>query len=156
MTSHDSLHAPVREDWLALREEEILEPTRPIVDPHHHLWDRPGARHLFPELLADMNAGHDVRATVYVQCRSMYRASGPEELRPVGEVEFVNGIAAQAASGIYGEHYACSGIVGFADLTAKAFEPVFLAGTLPLLLLAYPSVEASTVAEVIALAKSTP
>jgi predicted TIM-barrel fold metal-dependent hydrolase len=117
MMSRDSLHAPVREDWLALRREEILEPGRPIVDPHHHLWDRPGARYLFPELLADMNAGHKVLATVYVQCRSMYRASGPEELRPVGEVEFVNGIAAQAASGIYGERHACAGIVGFADLT---------------------------------------
>ena len=82
--SRASLHAPVREDWLGLRQEEILEPARPIIDPHHHLWDRPGARYLFPELLADMNAGHDVRATVYIQCRSMYRASGPEELRPVG------------------------------------------------------------------------
>lgn len=110
-------HLPVREDWLALGREEILEPGRPIIDPHHHLWDRPTGRYLFPELLADLDAGHDVRGTVHIQCRSMYRAWGPEETRPVGEVEFVNGIAAQAASGIYGPRYACAGIVGFADLT---------------------------------------
>lgn len=112
-----ALHAPVRDDWLALRQEEIRDPDRPIIDPHHHLWDRPEGRYLLPELLADMGAGHDVRATVYVQCRSMYRTSGAEELRPVGEVEFVNGVAAQAASGIYGRRHACAGIVGFADLT---------------------------------------
>jgi hypothetical protein len=32
----------VRQDWLDRRKEEILEPDLPIVDPHHHLWDRPG------------------------------------------------------------------------------------------------------------------
>ncbi len=50
MTSLDSLHAPVREDWLGLRKEEILEPGRSIVNPHH-LWDQPGGRYLFPELV---------------------------------------------------------------------------------------------------------
>ena len=36
--------------------------------------------------------------TVFVQCRSMHRAAGPEEFRPVGETEFVNGVAAMSAS----------------------------------------------------------
>jgi L-fuconolactonase len=112
---------PVRLDWLARGTEAVLNPDLVIVDPHHHLWDRPGtdqrARYLFPELLADMDCGHHVGATVYVQCRSMYRQNGPEAMRPVGEVEFVNGIAAQAASGGYGQRLACAGIVAGADLT---------------------------------------
>lgn len=113
---HASPHLPVREDWLALRQEEILEPALPIVDPHHHLWDRPGARYLLEELLRDTGSGHDVRATVYVQARSMYRADGPEASRPVGETEFANGVAARCASGLYGPIRACAGIVGMVDL----------------------------------------
>ncbi len=111
-----SIHIPVREDWLAQSNEVVLEPDLLIVDPHHHLWDEGDGRYLFPELISDLNSGHDVRATVYVQCRSMYRRSGPVEMRPVGEVEFVNGVAAQSASGLYGTRAACAGIVGFADL----------------------------------------
>ena len=60
--------------------------------------------------------GHNVIATVYVEARSFYRASGPEAFRPVGEVEFVNGVAAMAASGAYGKALVCHGIVGHADL----------------------------------------
>jgi L-fuconolactonase len=115
---------PVRLDWLARRVEPVLEPELAIVDPHHHLWHRAGtdqsSHYLFPELLADMTCGHNVRATVFVQCRSMYRQDGPEDLRSVGEVEFVNGIAAQAASGFYGPRFACAGIVAGADLTLGA------------------------------------
>lgn len=110
-------HVPVRPDWLALGREEPLDPGQPIVDAHHHLWDRPrGQRYLFDELLADMASGHDVRATVFVQSRSMYRADGPDELKPLGEVEFANGVAAQSASGLYGRGRACAAIVGAADL----------------------------------------
>ena len=57
--------------------EEILEPERPICDPHHHLWDHPGRRYLLDELLADTGSGHKVVATVFVECMSMYRAGGP-------------------------------------------------------------------------------
>ncbi|HLH73028.1 MAG TPA: amidohydrolase family protein, partial [Chloroflexota bacterium] len=102
--------------------EEILEPELPIIDPHHHLWDRPsrGSRYLLDELLADLNTGHNIVATVFIQCRSMHRADGPEELRPVGETEFVNGIAAMSASGGYGPTRICAGIVGHADLRLGA------------------------------------
>jgi len=96
--------------------EEILEPQRPICDPHHHLWDHPGRRYLIDELLADTGSGHNVVATVFVECMSMYRASGPPEMRPVGETEFVNGVAAMSASGGFGATRVASGIVSFADL----------------------------------------
>jgi predicted TIM-barrel fold metal-dependent hydrolase len=115
--------------------EPILEPQLPIVDPHHHLWDRTMApplppeiakhpfmtvialnpRYLFDEFRADLASGHNVRATVFVECTSMYNADAPERLRPVGETEFVNGVAAMSASGVYGELRACAGIVSRAD-----------------------------------------
>jgi predicted TIM-barrel fold metal-dependent hydrolase len=118
-------YLPVRESWLAARQEEILDPGQLIVDPHHHLWDRPGWRYLLDEMLADLRAGHDVRATVLVQARAMHRAEGPEAMKPVGETEFANGIAAICASGIHGDVRVCAGIVGFADLTlGAAVRPV--------------------------------
>ncbi|WP_270933156.1 amidohydrolase family protein [Falsiroseomonas oryzae] len=107
----------VREDWLAQRHEEPLDPACPIVDPHHHLWDRTGERYLLDDLLRDAAGGHEILATVFVQCGAMYRATGPEEERSLGETEWVNGIAAASASGTYGATRACAGIVGFVDLT---------------------------------------
>lgn len=97
--------------------EDILEPDLPICDPHHHLWDYPGSRYMIEELLADVGSGHRVESTVFVECGSFYRADGPEALRPVGETEAVNGVAAMSASGRYGASRLCAGIVGFADLT---------------------------------------
>ena len=64
-------YLPVRQDWLDRRNEPILEPELPIVDPHHHLWDRPGWRYLLDELLADTDSGHNIVATVFVQARAM-------------------------------------------------------------------------------------
>jgi predicted TIM-barrel fold metal-dependent hydrolase len=119
-------HLPVREDWLASRREEIIDPALPIVDPHHHLVDRENTgRYLLPELLADTNSGHNIVATVYLEWLSMYRAGGPPEMRPVGEVEFANGVAAMCASGAFGKTQVCAGIVAYADLTlGAAVEPV--------------------------------
>lgn len=115
--SKSSPHIPVRESWLALRREEPLFPHLPIVDAHHHLWDRPGQRYLFSDLLDDTNQGHNIRATVFMQSRSMYNADEADPaFRPVGEVEFANGTAAQSASGGYGHVRTCAGIVGFCDL----------------------------------------
>jgi L-fuconolactonase len=111
---------PIRADWLSRHEEAILEPDLAIVDPHHHLWDRPGQRYLFNEFLQDAGSGHKVEATVYIQARSMYRVEGPLDIRAVGETEFANGIAAQSASGIYGDIRVCAGIVGYADLALGA------------------------------------
>jgi predicted TIM-barrel fold metal-dependent hydrolase len=110
------LYADPRPDWLALREEEVLDPARPIVDPHHHLWDRGGQRYLLDDLTSDIASGHNVIATVYVEARSMYRANGPEAFRPLGEVEFANGAAAMSASGGYGPAAVCAGIIGHVNL----------------------------------------
>jgi len=126
MLSTDPLTAPsphlrARPEWLARREEAILDPDLPIVDPHHHLVDRENTgRYLLPDLLADTGSGHNITATVYLEWLSMYRAGGPVEMRPVGEVEFANGVAAMAASGIYGNTKVCAGIVGYADLALGA------------------------------------
>ncbi len=118
-------YLPVRQEWLDRRREEILEPELPIVDPHHHLWERPDWRYMLDDLLADTNSGHNIIATVFVQCRSMHRATGPEEMKPVGETEFVNGVAAMSASGQYGKTKICAGIVGHADLRlGGAVRPV--------------------------------
>ena len=118
------------EDWLALTQEDPIEPEIPLCDPHHHFWDRrlqsiPYQRYLIDELMSDLDSGHSVRSTVFVEARSMYRAGGPEEMRPVGEVEFVQGLAAASASGAYGEARAAAAIVGHADLKlGDAVAPV--------------------------------
>ncbi|MBI0328477.1 amidohydrolase family protein [Burkholderia plantarii] len=109
-------HLPIRADWLASREEAILEPDLPIIDAHHHLWDRQSGRYLAHEFRDDLVSGHRIVSTVYVQCRSMLRSTGPDALKPVGEVEFATGVAAMFASGAYGATQACDAIVGGADL----------------------------------------
>ena len=115
-TTTHSPYLPVRDEWLARRVETILEPELPIVDPHHHLWERAGWNYMLDDLLVDTGSGHNIVGTVFVQCRSMHRADGPEAFRPVGETEFVNGVAAMSASGGYGPARICAGIVGHADL----------------------------------------
>lgn len=103
--------------WLGLRTEEILEPALPIIDPHHHLWHRDGNTYLLPELIADLASGHNITATVFSECHSMYRPDGPPELRSLGETEFVTGVAAMSASGGFGPARACEVMFGNADLT---------------------------------------
>ena len=108
--------------WLAKRPSEAaLEPELPIIDPHHHFWDVPHRRQYFlPDLLADIGGGHNIIATVFLECQAMYRKDGPREMAPVGEVEFVNGIAAMSASGNYGPCRVAEAIIGHADLTLGA------------------------------------
>jgi predicted TIM-barrel fold metal-dependent hydrolase len=116
-TQYGRIYKP-NETWLAKSPQEpIIEPDLAIVDTHHHLWDLPGFRYLLHDLLADLQSGHNVVATVFNECHSMYRADGPVEMRPVGEVEFCAGVAAMSESGQYGPARICAGIVGFADLT---------------------------------------
>lgn len=124
--------------------ETILEPELPIIDPHHHLWDlRPllpafpeprhdflaaiagAAYYTFDALHADTHSGHNVIATVFMECGAFYDAARDEAMKPVGEVEFANGVATQGASGLYGAYRPCAGIVGHADLTlGDAVKPV--------------------------------
>jgi len=124
--------------------DAIIEPERPIIDCHHHLWLTPESvltamqqqdtvaartlaamyraknRYLLDEFLRDITTGHNLRATVYVESGSMYRTSGPPEYRSVGEVEFANGVAATSASGHFGECQVAAGIVGGVDLSVGA------------------------------------
>ena len=105
------------EAWLARQPAEApIEPELPIIDTHHHLWHRRSHRYLLDEYLADARTGHNLVASVFEECHAMYRADGPEEMRPVGEVEFVAGIAAMSESGGYGPARVAAGIVGYADL----------------------------------------
>ena len=102
--------------WLGLVREDIIDPSLPIIDPHHHLWERDGQPYFLDELLADTSSGHNIVATVFLQCGWAYRAHGPESLRPVGETEFVRKIADEADRRSTPTKV-CAGIVGFADLT---------------------------------------
>lgn len=108
------------QQWLAQVREDILEPELAICDAHHHLWDHTANPYLLADLIEDLGDGHNVVSTVYMECMSMYRASGSKALAPVGETEFVQGIAAMSASGQYGKAQVAAGIVGFADLCLGA------------------------------------
>ncbi len=103
-------------DWLARHDEPTIEPDLPIIDPHHHLWDRSGSRYGTDELRADLDSGHNVVATVYIQCFEMHNRDVSPEMAPLGETEYVNGVAAFGASGRDGFRRICAGIVGHADL----------------------------------------
>lgn len=111
-----SEYIPVRPEWLDRHVEAALEPDLPIVDSHHHLWDIAGWEYMFPDYLSDLRSGHNVKASIFAQCYSMFRAGGPRELRSLGETEFANGAAAMAASGLYGDVRICDGIVGYVNL----------------------------------------
>lgn len=132
--------------------EDILEPDLAIIDPHHHLWDLrplvpmfPEPRHVFIETIAgapyyafdqlhaDLTTGHNIVGTVFMECGAFYRADAEDAFKPVGEVEFVNGVAAQSASGLYGKLRACAAIVGHADMllgdgAAPVLERLIAAG----------------------------
>jgi L-fuconolactonase len=98
------------------KDEPILEPDLPIIDSHHHLFDRSHLRYMIEDYLADTRLGHNIVATVYIETQAMARPSGPEPLRPIGEIEFANGVGAMCASGTYGACQVAAAIVGFADM----------------------------------------
>jgi len=108
------------ETWLALTVEEPIDPELPICDPHHHLWDRPNNRYVLEELLQDTGSGHNIVRTVFVECRSSYDMDAPEEMRPVGETVFVEGIAGRSASEQHVKTAVAEGIIGFTDMTLGA------------------------------------
>lgn len=102
--------------WLAQVQEEALEPELPIIDPHHHLWMREPPPYFLREFVEDLYTGHRVVATVHAECHSMYRNSGPEEMRVIGESEFIAGMAAMSDSGEFGETQICKALIGQANL----------------------------------------
>lgn len=105
-------HIPIREDWLALTDEAVIEPQLPIIDAHHHLWDKPGSRYRPTEMAADLDSGHRIVGTIFAEGRSHFRSDGPEEMRPVGETETI--VAWVEAAGRLG---LAAGLVGYVDLT---------------------------------------
>lgn len=98
---------PIDESWLARHTEAIIEPDLPIIDPHHHLWERDGNVYLRPELLADLRSGHNIVATVFEECHSMYRTEGPADEASLGETAFVSGLAGNGV---------CDRMVGRVDM----------------------------------------
>ncbi len=108
--SADRFSGQVDPAWLSRHQEPVLDPDQPIVDPHHHLWSREGNVYWLPELLDDLNAGHNVIATVFEECHAMYRETGPLEERSLGETESI------AALAIGAPRQACARIVGNVDL----------------------------------------
>ncbi|MEA3082455.1 MAG: hypothetical protein QOC89_152 [Paraburkholderia sp.] len=112
-------HITIRPDWLALHSEAALDPERPIIDAHHHLWHFPEKRYLNADLLDDIGSGQNVRATVFIECKTGYRTEGPVESSPVGEIEFVlREIRAAEARGAQTKIGAA--MVAFADLSLGA------------------------------------
>ena len=106
-----SNYITVRPEWLALGQEEVVEPSLPIVDAHHHFYDRPGWTYLHDDYLADANSGHAIQASVYMQALTRYRTDAPSALQPVGETEFV-----VATTGGSCMPQVAKGIVAYADL----------------------------------------
>jgi predicted TIM-barrel fold metal-dependent hydrolase len=87
----------IRSEWLNLTKEEIVDPKRPIIDPHLHLFKNSAffPRYSLDDFWVDA-AGHNVKQAVFVQCLEGYREDGPEELKPVGETEWVDGLSREA------------------------------------------------------------
>ena len=124
LATNEGMTAP-DDQWLSLVQEDIIEPELPIIDPHHHLWMHGGHPYFMPELAADLASGHNIVATVYAECHSMYRKDGADEYRSLGETEFVRGQAAMSASGRFGTTRACDVMFGNVDLTlGDAVEPI--------------------------------
>ena len=109
-------HFHVDHEWLALRTEDVIDASLPIVDSHHHLW----AGYLVPDLLPDLQCGHNIRGTVYVEAAYKYRTEGDPRFASVGEVEYADEVGAEFESGVHGDVRACAGIVGRVDLSQGA------------------------------------
>lgn len=115
--STTSNYLPVRADWLASGTEAALKPDMPIIDAHHHFYERPGWTYLLDEYLQDARSGHNITASVFMQALTRYRPSGPEPLRPVGEIEYVAGVTAPLQRS---KPQVAKGMVGYADLRRGA------------------------------------
>lgn len=106
--------------WLDQVQEETVDPALPIVDPHHHLWHHAGGvlpPYLLEDLWADTGSGHNIVKTVFIECNAEYKKDGPEHLRPVGETEFVAGVAKESRGHGKAE---ISAIVAHTDLCQDA------------------------------------
>ncbi len=112
---------PGSDPWLQQVREEIVDPDRPIIDPHHHLWmKRFGRNYLLEELWSDTGSGHNVVKTMFMECSAFYLREGPDHLRPTGETRFITGLARESAE--REDQATVAGIVAHADLTLAGDE----------------------------------
>jgi predicted TIM-barrel fold metal-dependent hydrolase len=119
--------ANIREDWLSLTKEEVIDPDIPICDPHHHLWYDELIKYSIEDFLQDVGDGHHVTKTVFVESRMMPKEDAVLEMQPVGETEFVQNVVTELKEKNE-EIDVATGIVGFADLTlGRAVENVLKA-----------------------------
>jgi L-fuconolactonase len=103
-------------------EEEVIEPELPIIDPHHHTYDDFGGAYQYPfdDLRNDLDSGHRIVGTVYVEGYSpSWYPNGPEHLRPVGEIKRIVDVTREPWQLQHGPCDLAAGIVGFIDLTLE-------------------------------------
>ncbi|MEX0286139.1 MAG: amidohydrolase [Paracoccaceae bacterium] len=111
-----------RDDWLAQVQEEIIDPAREIVDPHHHLWVRHGIPYELDHLWADTGSGHNVVQTVFIECRAYYT---PDPTNPMAPVAETTRVAEMAQTGrAFPDRAQLAGIVAHADLTHPDLDAV--------------------------------
>ena len=88
------------DDWLGQVREEVIDPDREIVDPHHHMWPKGNAAGIvydLEDLWRDTGDGHNVTQTIFMECGAAYREDGPDHLRPVGETDYIAEAARRSA-----------------------------------------------------------
>ena len=110
------------EGWIDGIQENIIDPNREIIDPHHHLWHGPkdpagikeSYRYLLQDLWKDTSSGHNIKKTVFIDCGLEYYSEGHEQFKPVGETEFVVEIAQQAQED--SSQAQIAGIIGHANM----------------------------------------
>lgn len=123
MVAPPNPHPGVRPNWLALTHEDVIDPAQPIIDAHHHIWNKRDDIYMVDEVLADFNCGHRILASVFVEGETALFPDGPEELRPVGETEMAANAAKEAK--LHSEVAVAAAIVARADLTlGSAVGPV--------------------------------
>lgn len=109
------------DEWLNQVTEDVIEPERPIIDPHHHLWPIPQLLYDLDSLQADTSSGHNIIKTVFMECGAEYRADGPEHMKCVGETEYVTRRALQSRKNGGIE---IAGIIAHANLTDEHLDDV--------------------------------
>ena len=118
LVSDDAI-TPGSQAWLDSVTEAVIDPDAPIIDPHHHLWPDGGSMSYgLDDLLADLESGHNVVDTVFVECGAAYQRGDPATMAPVGETGFVVAEAERAPRQVMG------GIVAHADLTSPELDDV--------------------------------